>query len=156
IRSRLAGISEPEGCTRTIRGNECSPVDGSAIDRPACEQLSAVARMTAPMLRCRRMSSIRGLDLIREALVFQHHVLPGLDVGQLERVALEAIFRKGVFGDEVGQAETQILVDRDELQRVLLQPSPHDDEGSLIEVVEAQRAREWRGYHLETGDLPEG
>ncbi len=65
--------------------------------------------------------------MISEAFVLQEHVLPGLDVLQLERIALETELLERVFGDEVAQAEAKVLADRNELQRVFLELPAHDD-----------------------------
>src|SRR5262245_43401115 len=93
------------------------------------------------------------LDVVREAFMLKEHVLPGLDVPQLKRIALEAVLRESVFREEVRQPKAQFLADRDELQRVLLEPPAHDNERLLVQVVEPNGADQRCCYHVQTGDL---
>ena len=85
--------------------------------------------------------------------MLKQHVLPRLDVLDLEVIALEAVLREGVLRDVIAQPEAQVLADRDELQGVLLELPPHDDEGLVIEVVDPQRAGQRGRHHFEPDDL---
>src|SRR3569833_675291 len=104
---------------------------------------------------CKCIDSFRRFDLIRETLVLQQQVLPGLNILQLERITLEAEVLEGVFGNKVTQTEAQVFADRDELQSVRLELPAYDNERFLVQVVQPHRAGARRGCQIETGELPD-